>query len=986
MSLVRIGSGKLKGKKNPLQWIIFNIVFLMVFQFIQPSFSVDETPELILRGLQLATAIRNNLDFTDVKESNTWSTEAIYEMSALGFMKGYGRKNFGKNDFLTKEQALAIIYSAIGREEEAIIAGERLNSARLLGERKTIGISMWSDGYLQLASNDGLISPEDFREAILENDPNIEPTFQRDAPAQRQEMAVWVSRLLQLEPKYDQIEIFNEYKDWETAIPENIPYIERVIFHKIMNGDGNGNFFPTRNLSREEAAQILKNASTQIFEKRSFNQRIGTIEGIETSVQDVRDEKITKKIINVRSNNGNLHQIELSKIEEVNGNQINEVSRKIVDPFEEELIVFKNYELGNSNLLREGDKIEYILDSNNQILYVKIHPERSPIKHILAQIKNIDPTQNFLEVYEIFDLDSSEMNLEELVFSFDEIINKPIKLYTLSNAVKVFHHDFPSDLSKIEPDQIVVITLVNQVGVQIKRIDFGNVHQEKGVFSGIVEINDLTTETLELFKIDRNTPMGKDVFGVHKEVEVFRNQQTARINDIVPGDRVFIKLDAQGKVIAMSGMPHYVLDFGKILSKSSQDILVEFDDGRTKKLQVNHAPPIYKNNNALELDGLKVGDRVKLLLQVEKNDTLIKEIGIEGVEQFIENIYKGVFLEINPRNDEMGLLDTQVLKNGIWNDIEQKGFYSFSLSNETKIYDGNIPLTPIDANLNYKGHEVYVAVEKGYGDSKRAVRISFKKNRDIENPVMDDEITFHHLSNPGVMLLRNGGRIQYDQSTIVVKDTTLVDPFYLEMGEKAYFIGNQSPNGGHITSKVIEIQDRVNPHGIEIFYGRILSINPGMDFTVNPHRELQNNRWQYYATPKTFPVSKTTKIFNAGGLVNPREFVDYGSQRMTSQSGYIITHNGDTLALSMEQMGIPPSVEGEIFQVDTLNNQVERIHIFIKNGVIVRDEEIEILPNTIVLKNHEMLDSSRLKKGDRVKVLKNYNGVIREGHIVWILN
>jgi hypothetical protein len=68
-----------------------------------------EVPEAIYYGIDNASVIINNIDYIDVRNSDTWAKEAIYETGALGIMKGYGNRNFGLIS-CTKEQAIAAAY------------------------------------------------------------------------------------------------------------------------------------------------------------------------------------------------------------------------------------------------------------------------------------------------------------------------------------------------------------------------------------------------------------------------------------------------------------------------------------------------------------------------------------------------------------------------------------------------------------------------------------------------------------------------------------------------------------------------------------------------------------------------------------------------------------------------------------------------------------------------------------------------------------
>ena len=96
----------------------------------------QEVPQRILEGVDNASAVLNNIDFNDVRNSGTWATEAIYEVSALGIIKGYGNRTFGRINNVTKEEAIAMIYRAAGREEEAQRTAELLDSERGQEERE----------------------------------------------------------------------------------------------------------------------------------------------------------------------------------------------------------------------------------------------------------------------------------------------------------------------------------------------------------------------------------------------------------------------------------------------------------------------------------------------------------------------------------------------------------------------------------------------------------------------------------------------------------------------------------------------------------------------------------------------------------------------------------------------------------------------------------------------------------------------------------
>lgn len=214
-----------------------------------------DDPTKFLKGDSAANFVINNIDYLDIKGMQPWSAPAIYETGALDIMKGYGSKLFAKDDVVTREQAIAIAVRLGGKEADAKTAAETLDAARLPQDKIKEPFLYWSLGYLKVASDDGLITPEEYQNALASNG---KQGFDGQAPAQRQEMAFWIAKSLKLTPVYNEQAILNNFNDWRETDADKIAYVEATLQSKIMNGDGYGSFLPKGYLTREQAAQIAK--------------------------------------------------------------------------------------------------------------------------------------------------------------------------------------------------------------------------------------------------------------------------------------------------------------------------------------------------------------------------------------------------------------------------------------------------------------------------------------------------------------------------------------------------------------------------------------------------------------------------------------------------------------------------------------------------------------------------------------------------------
>ncbi|NTV88749.1 MAG: S-layer homology domain-containing protein, partial [Clostridiales bacterium] len=289
------------------------IAVVMALSIFPQDGSAAETVEAVYPGDTSAVAILNNLDYSDVRSSNTWAKEAIYETGALEIIKGMKNmsKRFGRTDTLSKQEALAIAYKAAGREAEAQTLGENMNAARALANRKTDPLEVWYDGYLQLAANDGLITAGNLADALTADQTTLTAgSFYRTGAVQRQEIARWLAGTLGIQPVRGQQDLFNNYIDWRSADPDKIPYIEAILENRIMNGDGTGRFRPLQAVTREQAAQIVKNAEAQVLAALKYNKQTGIIEKISTAADYSGGVSSEGRYINVRNSDGKLYRIE----------------------------------------------------------------------------------------------------------------------------------------------------------------------------------------------------------------------------------------------------------------------------------------------------------------------------------------------------------------------------------------------------------------------------------------------------------------------------------------------------------------------------------------------------------------------------------------------------------------------------------------------------------------------------------------------------
>lgn len=971
------------------------LVIAICFTFMTASrAAAKEVPEEVYTGTDNASVILNNINYNDVRNSNTWAKEAIYETGALGIMKGYGDRQFGLKIPVSKEQAIAIAYRAAGREADAQIAAEALDNARQADEKKKNAVSMWSDGYLQLAANEGLITPQELSDAFNTDQTSLTPgtSFYRAAAAQRQDIAVWLAKALKLNPVYGQNKIFNNYTDWKNADPIKIPYIEAVLQNNIMNGNGAGSFDPTGNVTREQAAQIIKNAQKFLLPVMKYEKKTGTVEDITNSADYSQGEGVSINTINVRNSNGKLHNINVLYPADTSVESRNELRGNALPQANRELIVYKNGNAGKSGLLNKGDKIEYIVDSDKNVRFVNVVPGKNNTKYIAAQINSVDLANLTIDVTQLLNLDDARMNSEEFrnLLSNDKgLINAN---YRLSNNSEVFKDGRKTTVDQIKPGMTVILTVNNGVITAVKVADL-TLNGEDRIVKGIVEENNPQLGYITLYGDDylAGDPVTKSILRTFNyinpnNIAVYKNYKDAAIEDVEAGDSVFIKLDDKLNVSEISAADNYTSKYAKVISKRPAGIAVEYDDGTQQVLAVDGSIPVVSDNKVVSFEKIGDGDRIKLLLNNTGKLVKVKGITIESNQHLIKGLYKGKVAYADNVSNKLVIQSMEKLDKGQWVRADQVGFTKINLAPNCKIYSGDTPTDIAGINKLLKNKDAYIASEEDYGKDEKAVVVSFRDDNDTEN-MIDDSISGAQTGSNLFGLSKYNQSIKYGQGTIVIKDNKLVSGSSIADEDMAYIVANRDMDDGVYNAGIVQISERLDNERIALYRGRIKQINENKDFTVESYSQLKGTNWEYSNTPKTFKITYDTRILGDSGLVAQRDFIGYGDSSYIDRSVYVVADGINAQVISTAPFG-PDGlhIKGEVYDVSggSTGSDGEVLEepstIKLRNAKTYDDTDhiwtdseditLNILQNSIILKAGKVIKPSDISNGDTLKVYK----------------
>jgi hypothetical protein len=517
---------------KPILKYVLVLLLLIIFTFnLVPVLAAPEIPSNIYMGNGETAQILKNIEFHDVesKGENFWARNAIYDMAALSIIKGYGENYFNGSAPVTRVQALALIYRAIGKEKEALEAAKIIEQQRDQ-EGRINTIEAWANGYLQLAVNDGLITPQQFSDALAYDQSALEhdKSFVKTAPAQRQEIGEWMAKLLGLTPiAHDRQTALNYFNDRNEIDPSKAPYLEALVREKIMNGN-NGFLYPAKGISREEMVQVLKNAERFILERQGLALKYGYIEEIQTTTQPQIANVLKTVLIKIRNIDGKQDHILLEKICDFQGNNLTQ----------QDIIVLGRGKPADSSRLKEKDEISYIIDKQNHVRMIKI---TGTVQNTIAEIENYPIVRIYKANIYVYDEYNSKLIVSKLNKLEEErwnpLIDKQFTEVAIGGQIAVYGDGRLRSLSYINSNytDCPVYIAVTQ----------GNDGTEKAVFLSVKNIDHNTedgySDSVKSVEADTRKIHGENkTFQYNEDTIILKNGKLVTADKLAAGDKMYI--------------------------------------------------------------------------------------------------------------------------------------------------------------------------------------------------------------------------------------------------------------------------------------------------------------------------------------------------------------------------------------------------------------------------------------------------------------
>lgn len=926
-------------------------------------------------GRDQASDIIENITFSDVN-SDYWAKEPITRLGALNIIKGFNvgnRKQYRPFQSVSNQEVLALLLRAIGKEAEAELAAEQINNDTDTNEAT---LTLWSKGYLKVASDLGIITQDDLDDALSEDQSYLDPqeNFMRNNSATREQVAKWIVDTINaqnegaINPVYNQQAIF-KYNDWRSISLEFVPYVEAVVKDKIMVGSGNS-FNPKKSVTRAELAQILKNLDKVLYDTMNIEKKGGVISYVSDESDMSSLTSVAKRTYLIRNNEG--------KVDKISYEYIKDSIDKIL---KNDVPVYKDGDINGLLSLEEGDYIEYLVDDNTkELLYIygkgnKYPSELTGTLEVLGNINN----------HEISIKSKGTVFNYKLADGLYDEVNETLEM----NGIAV-------PLVKAPISSNVTLTISNNLVTKITYEGGKNLSNE---ISGIVIENNtdfsyITITDWDGNKVTKHYRRGsievekQNFYDEEDEIgyidEMFPNfeydEKDAFIEDIEAGDIVHIKLDSSNPkyITAISGKTNHIVKFGTIKEVVDYGAVgiklgVQFNDLSISYFDIKQDIPVIKDNRNVSKSDLVAGDSVRLLINqaVVSSGTIletIKEIKVDEYGNVISNIYKGNLGTINTSQQKVTLLNVYKLSKLGWMDYNEAKLLDIKNKGIQFYKNGErISLSYANKYLRRDGMEVYVAMEEYYAGEK-VTKVTFRDGRDS---VLGYSNVTKSNGIDELKLISSSKAINLDDGTIIIKDGKMVGASSILSPDYAQVVLN-----GNNNAAIVNIDQEPINDAISVFRGRVAKIENNHSLQVQSHSELKDMKWTYSPISRIFTLNYDTLIMNENGDIIPqKEFITYSDISKVDEV-YTIIAEGTKAKYIVKNDYAKEGVEGKIYELSSDKIMIKDVIVYNSHKKKWTDlsyknsyAQVDIPKNSIIIKNNEVISTDMLETGDKIRVM-----------------
>ena len=404
-------------------------------------------------------------------------------------------------------------------------------------------------------------------------------------------------------------------------------------------------------------------------------------------------------------------------------------------------------------------------------------------------------------------------------------------------------------------------------------------------------------------------------------------------------------------------------------------IQVKPDYDVEQQYYINRNTRFIKNSSVADLSMLYEGDRVKMKMPSQQTSTLA-EVEIMGAGLLVENIYKGVLKTSDPYRNTITVTNGQPFENWMFGASVSTELSSFTFTNETTIYAGNLPIKKENLRYYYDKEIYFVTTSQFNREIVKKIVILQDNERTYYDDFKSVNTTYNYLS------LSSIGNMYYHKGSILIRNGRLIEPNSLTSSGTAYVIsdGQTRGNYAHVVNVTNDGLNAPNLASHNLYFGELAFVDsPNYLLEVRNAVVLSNNYWRStddlilsYSNGTSAKLNKNSQVMQ---LVPNMDLWEY-----ESYYGYFYVKDGHVQALHLLDESQEKSSRVLTGSISTVNAStsttisLKNVSQWYNGGWIESNAVQNInLTQTLIIKNGRVMNANQLKTSDRVVLFTTPN-------------
>lgn len=584
-----------------------------------------------------------------------WAEKYITDVSNKGIISGYPDATFKPGYSVTRIESLVMIANLYPKTDIDNIY--KNSSAKYMSALNKYKIDDWAKPYVVFALEKGIIPNS---EKMLNS--LVDSSSRKHINAVRYEVCVFLVRGLGLEGEINKSAKLS-YNDNKDIIDQAVPYIELLQRKGIISklGDGSGNFFPKKAVTRAETAVMISNA----YKYSAKAQAQSTQPPVQPTVPQTPVQEVISGKIDLLTFADNNMTVAITSSD-------NKV-RNFTAP-KKSVSVVAGDKIISINDLKVGQQVELTVN-NSQLTKIAVAEETVRYSGKLVDYSIVDKT---------------------ITVSTEKT---GIKLFKYTDASTVYVNDKLTKIEELPKDAI--IDLYAQGDTLIK----ASMTVTKNEFSG--EITDYTSNSVTIS--EKGVSTKKEL---SKDVKIYRNDKRVdSISLIAIGDTAKITTDGDKaiEILVNAQNVKYMSAVIKGIEMNSyyNKIIIGDRDGNEHNLTVNNDTVIRINDVKTNIYSLKLGHEVDIYAKGAMVEEIVsrgdyKQTTVSGKVTDVDLVDK--FVEIRTGNGDVVRLyytNTTKIEKLSGTVIEPRKIYKDDQITAIGVYSGgNISATRIIVDID----------------------------------------------------------------------------------------------------------------------------------------------------------------------------------------------------------------------------------------------------------------------------------------------